>query len=85
MDTQIMEASTLLKHLDELNEEAQQIQNEIHQISNSLTTQQYEEEKTKALINSFIKKNNDMELEDEQEIIRLEIELSFLLISTINL
>ena len=26
-----------------------------------------------------------MELEDEQEIIRLEIELSFLLISTINL
>lgn len=85
MDTQIMEASGLLKHLDELNEEAQQIQNEIHQISNSLTTQQYEEEKTKALINSFIKKNNDMELEDEQEIIRLEIELSFLLISTINL
>ena len=85
MDTQIMEASGLLKHLDELNEEAQQIQNEIHQISNSLTTQQYEEEKTKALINSFIKKNNDMELEDEQEIITLEIELSFLLISTINL
>lgn len=85
MDTQIMEASGLLKHLDELNEEAQQIQNEIHQISNSLTTQQYEEEKTKALINSFIKKNNDMELEDEQEIIRLEIELLFLLISTINL
>ena len=85
MDTQIMEASGLLKHLDELNEEAQQIQNEIHQISNSLTTQQYEEEKTKALINYFIKKNNDMELEDEQEIIRLEIELSFLLISTINL
>ena len=84
MDTQIMEASTLLKHLDELNEEAQQIQNEIHQISNSLTTQQYEEEKTKALINSFIKKNNDMELEDEQEIIRLEIELSFLLIFIIN-
>ena len=85
MDTQIMEASGLLKHLDELNEEAQQIQNEIHQISNSLTTQQYEEEKTKALINYFIKKNNDMELEDEQEIISLEIELSFLLISTINL
>ena len=56
MDTQIMEASTLLKHLDELNEEAQQIQNEIHQISNSLTTQQYEEEKTKTLITSFIKR-----------------------------
>ena len=84
MDTQIMEVSTLLKHLDELNEEAQQIQNEIHQISNSLTTQQYEEEKTKTLITSFIKKNNDMELEDEQEIIRLEIELSFLLIFIIN-
>ena len=84
MDTQIMEASTLLKHLDELNEEAQQIQNEIHQISNSLTTQQYEEEKIKTLITSFIKKNNDMELEDEQEIIRLEIELSFLLIFIIN-
>lgn len=80
-----MEVPNLLKRLDELNEESQKIQDEIHKISNSQASQQYEEEKTKTLIVSLNKKIDDMEMEDEQENSRMEIELSFLLISTTNL
>ena len=70
-----MEVSLLLKRLDILNEEGQQIQNEIKKISDAIADLQYREEKTKTDISILVKKNTDTPIQKDTSIIEMTVEL----------